>query len=357
MAVGKVAVNSPYATSQHRLWSSVAVKSPRIKQNLYKAKARDQSQFSSISSFSFLFFRPQSQYSIHRFEIMTTHTQEHNHAHPHGYHDEHDNIHSEFVPLSNPLTNSLTLPQPWPNVRTTLGPTTNNPNPNPPHPRHSLARTRPIKYSTNPRLCKWPRYRLNSKSLLALISILVLTTRKALFPLHPLATFQGIDIATAQVERFNAEVAKLAAGEGRIFAIQGDLTSPSAELKGKEWYNFDLAIISMALHHITNPISMLTHLRERVRKGGVIVVVDWLIENNPDDVALGEGSKYDEAKMKKLEHGPKIWSGFSERGILDDFKAAGCEGAKVRMFPVDLREAPEFMRGQDRLFIAKGVVV
>lgn len=108
----------------------------------------------------------------------------------------------------------------------------------------------------------------------------------------------------------------------------------------------------MALHHVVDPILLLRRLRERMRKGGVIVVVEWL----RDDVERGgEGEKYEEAKMKKLEHGPKIWPGFSEKGIEDDFKAAGCEAIEVKVFSVDI-EAPESMLGFDRIIIAKAIV-
>lgn len=194
-----------------------------------------------------------------------------------------------------------------------------------------------------------------SKSDCALFPLL--TSMQALLPHHPLATFHGLDIATAQVTRFNNEATKILGehdGKDRMLAVQGDLLAPTPSLTGADWSDFDVAIISMALHHIIDPIALLDKLKQRVRKGGVIVVVDWLVD---DDKEKGEvGEKYDESKMKKLEHGPKIWNGFSEKGIENDMKAAGCEMIEIKIFPVET-EAPEFMRGYDRMFIAKGVAV
>lgn len=140
-----------------------------------------------------------------------------------------------------------------------------------------------------------------------------------------------------------------------MFAVQGDILNPTSDKMGTEWFNFDIAIISMALHHVVDPITLLKRLRERVRIGGVIVVVDWLVDDSHDKKDE-VGEKYDKSKMKKLEHGPKIWNGFSEDGIQADLEAAGCERIEVEVFTVEM-EAPEFMAGYDRVFIAKAIVV
>lgn len=81
-------------------------------------------------------------------------------------------------------------------------------------------------------------------------------------------------------------------------------------------------------------------------------VLDWLVDDDEKD---GEGKKYDESKMKKLEHGSKIWNGFSEKGIQADLEAAGCEGIEIEVFAVEMK-APEFMAGYDKMFIAKAIV-
>jgi SAM-dependent methyltransferase len=184
------------------------------------------------------------------------------------------------------------------------------------------------------------------------------TVSIALHPLHSLATFHGLDIATSQVDRFNTEAIKLLGKEKQkrnMFAIQGDLTSPVPELKETEWFDFDIAIISMALHHVVDPILLLIRLRERVRKGGVIVVVDW-VKIDSDEGEDRKEKRYDEAKMKKLQHGPKIWPGFSKNEIEANLRAAGCEGIETKVFLVDI-ERSKLMWGHDKLFITKAVVI
>ncbi|KAE8396674.1 hypothetical protein BDV23DRAFT_177669 [Aspergillus alliaceus] len=55
------------------------------------------------------------------------------------------------------------------------------------------------------------------------------TVSSALLANFPNATFQGIDISTSQVRRFNDEATKLLAeSHDRMFAIQGDLYDPHA---------------------------------------------------------------------------------------------------------------------------------
>ncbi|KAL3475918.1 hypothetical protein BJX99DRAFT_258996 [Aspergillus californicus] len=95
-------------------------------------------------------------------------------------------------------------------------------------------------------------------------------------PIFPTATFQGIAIATSQVRRYNDKAGKLLGeSHGRMFAIQGDLYDPQPVLN-QDWTDFDTCIISFALHHTKDPVDMLTRLRQRLRKGGTLVIVDFL---------------------------------------------------------------------------------
>lgn len=54
-----------------------------------------------------------------------------------------------------------------------------------------------------------------------------------------------------------------------MFAVQGDILTPASDIMGTEWFGFDVAIISMALHDVVDPIALLNELRERVKSGGV----------------------------------------------------------------------------------------
>lgn len=177
---------------------------------------------------------------------------------------------------------------------------------------------------------------------------------QALLELFRNATFHGLDIATSQVKRFNEEAARLvpaAEAQSRMLAIQGDLNDPSDTLTQPEWFDFNAAIISMALHHVQDPSRLLKRLQKRVKRGGSLVVIDWLQQSETD----GRAST-DEARMTRLSGGPKIWPGFSIDDIKSHFNAAGCVDVDVVVYPEPI-DAPKEMEGYNRMFIAKAKTV
>lgn len=190
------------------------------------------------------------------------------------------------------------------------------------------------------------------------------TVSSALFDAFPNALFRGLDIATSQVKRYNHEAAKrLGLEDGsdaesgpssRMFAIQGDLTQPHADLSNPGWTGFDAAIISMALHHVREPGEFLKLLRQRIRPGGVLVVIDFL-QVSGSESGSQKGSS-DTGTMTKLEEGMKIWPGFSLDAIHAHMSSAGCKDVEVRLYPEPI-EAPSEMRGFNKMYISKGTVV
>ena len=142
-----------------------------------------------------------------------------------------------------------------------------------------------------------------------------------------------------------------------MWAIQGDLNEPSAALSSPEWSGFDAAIISMALHHVADPAAFLVQLRQRVRRGGSLVIVDWLRDTEAPDRANEEADpKYREGDMLRLPEGMSIWPGFSAREVGAIVAAAGCADVEVRVYPEPI-ETPAEMQGYDRMFIARATVL
>ncbi|KAK5114693.1 hypothetical protein LTR62_002266 [Meristemomyces frigidus] len=91
-------------------------------------------------------------------------------------------------------------------------------------------------------------------------------------------TIRGIDISEKMVEKYNEACRSSGLDEEKAHAVVGDiLTSPpSAELQGKEWYDFGVAVICLGFHHFEFPQLAVTRLVERLRKGGVLFIVDFL---------------------------------------------------------------------------------
>lgn len=177
---------------------------------------------------------------------------------------------------------------------------------------------------------------------------------QALLNSFPNATFHGLDIATSQVKRFNDEAARLfpvGEAKARMLAIQGDLNNPQDHLTQPEWFDFDAAIISMALHHVQDPTALLKRLHQRLKRGGSLVVIDWLQQSGND-----ASTSTDEARMTRLSEGPQIWPGFSMDDIKKHFNASGCTDVDIVVYPEPI-EAPKEMEGYSCMFIAKAKVV
>lgn len=132
-----------------------------------------------------------------------------------------------------------------------------------------------------------------------------------------------------------------------MLAIQGDLNDPRDNFTQPKLFDFDAAIISMALHHVQDPSKLLKRLQQRVKRGGSIVVIDWLQRSDNDASA-----STDEARMTRLPEGPHIWPGFSIDDIKRHFNAAGCIEVDVVVYSEPF-ETPKEMEGYNRMLIAK----
>ncbi|KAL8922040.1 MAG: hypothetical protein Q9172_003723 [Xanthocarpia lactea] len=98
----------------------------------------------------------------------------------------------------------------------------------------------------------------------------------------------GIDLSAGMVKMFNQRAATFEIPEGKkMFAVQGDLLAPSSaedgssishstSFAGKEWFDFDMAIMSMALHHVHSPEDAVKKLVERVKEGRSVLFIDWI---------------------------------------------------------------------------------
>ena len=175
----------------------------------------------------------------------------------------------------------------------------------------------------------------------------------------PTAVFRGIDSHPKQVERYNEEAGKLfGEGHDRMHAVQGDLDNPSSSLDQADWSNFDVAVISMALHHVPHPVKMLSQLRERLRTGGCLVVVEWYEEGDAPDATSGSDN-LDRDDMIVVNGGEKIWAGFTPRGLSVLLEQAGFTSADVKKPDISF-SIPESVGGpmsgkNKKLVFVKGV--
>jgi len=169
------------------------------------------------------------------------------------------------------------------------------------------------------------------------------------------------------VKLFNEEASKLLGPnhQDRMHAIQGDLNEPekTPALTRPEWFGFDCAIISFALHHVDDPIELLKLLKARVKPGGTIVVVECLKQDGAETDSATASSgikdgepKYNPANMKAVPMG-RVWPGFSVEDVHEDYAAAGCTDVDLRIWPepVELPKMPTF-GGRCTMYVSKAVV-
>lgn len=87
---------------------------------------------------------------------------------------------------------------------------------------------------------------------------------------------RGIDISETSVASYNEMAQRSGISIEQMHAVQGSIPPPleNTLLATEEFFNFDLIVISMALHHIEDQGGVLFGLYERLRSGGVLVVID-----------------------------------------------------------------------------------
>lgn len=85
------------------------------------------------------------------------------------------------------------------------------------------------------------------------------------------------------VEHYNARADNQGLSPEEMFAYQGNLTFTSTstipdrnpELENDDLYNFDIAVVGLGFHHFEDPALAARRLGERLKKGGVLAVVDF----------------------------------------------------------------------------------
>ncbi|PYH46861.1 class I SAM-dependent methyltransferase [Aspergillus saccharolyticus JOP 1030-1] len=93
----------------------------------------------------------------------------------------------------------------------------------------------------------------------------------------------GMDVSDGMVSEFNRNAQEAGLG-AKMTGVKADLLAEtgSEELSAAEYNNFDLVVVSMALHHFETPELALVRLGERLKKGGALMVLDILAQGYHD---------------------------------------------------------------------------
>lgn len=199
----------------------------------------------------------------------------------------------------------------------------------------------------------------------------------------------GIDLSTNMAAEYNMRANAQGLSAAEMSATVGNIFSESdphpAHLAAEKFFNFDLAAVGLGFHHFEDPVLSATRLAERLRPGGVLLVIDflphgndhWAHGGNGEGSSSGGGHHHHHAHGlghgHHAEHGgdgmelklqPEQWEkaqvtvqhhGFSEEEMKAAFEAAGLG----KDFAYDVVERPVVFKNADktmkrRVFMARG---
>ncbi|KAK6363994.1 hypothetical protein LTS17_012623 [Exophiala oligosperma] len=100
------------------------------------------------------------------------------------------------------------------------------------------------------------------------------TVSKALLPFVTQAI--GLDISPGMVFEYNKWAEETGSGSDRAWAYEYDMLAGEerSPLPGQNLSDFDIVVVSMALHHVSDPAKLMQRLGQCLRPGGTCVMLD-----------------------------------------------------------------------------------
>jgi SAM-dependent methyltransferase len=114
------------------------------------------------------------------------------------------------------------------------------------------------------------------------------------------------------VAAYNTNASNQGLHADEMSAATGNLLDPRdpspAEFKGEEWFHFDLAVVGLGFHHFEDPTLAATRLAERLKPGGVLMILDFLPHdpektNSTVTAGNGEGASSERGHSHGHSHG------------------------------------------------------
>ncbi|KAK4153714.1 methyltransferase [Chaetomidium leptoderma] len=96
----------------------------------------------------------------------------------------------------------------------------------------------------------------------------------------------GIDLSENMVATYNTRAENQGLAASEMHAYQGNLCDPAdpspAAFTSAEFSNFDVAAVGLGFHHFDDATLAARRLAERLKVGGVLVILDFLPHEKPD---------------------------------------------------------------------------
>ncbi|KAI9056035.1 hypothetical protein LZ554_000967 [Drepanopeziza brunnea f. sp. 'monogermtubi'] len=160
----------------------------------------------------------------------------------------------------------------------------------------------------------------------------------------------GIDLTEGMVNEYNTAALNQGISESEMHATRGNLIDANnpnpPELAGKEFFDFDIAAVGLGFHHFDDPALAAKRLAERLKKGGVLMIIDFV----PHSHVLGHGD-HSHTAAHTVTH-----NGFSQDDVKRMFEDAGV-GAKFeyKVIGHGFVFSENEKKNNRSLFFAKGV--
>jgi SAM-dependent methyltransferase len=127
------------------------------------------------------------------------------------------------------------------------------------------------------------------------------------------------------VNEYNKSAENQGIPQSEMHATLGNLLDPATpnppSLSGPEFHDFDIAAVGLGFHHFDDPNLAAKRLAERLKKGGALMIVDFMPHEHFHGHDEGHGHGHAHPAAKTVMH-----MGFSEEEIRKVFEGAGVGG-------------------------------
>ncbi|KAL8688422.1 MAG: hypothetical protein Q9218_005662 [Villophora microphyllina] len=179
----------------------------------------------------------------------------------------------------------------------------------------------------------------------------------------------GIDLSGAMVKAYNDIAERANVPVDQMHAVEGDILVPTPKnpgegdaLAGKAWFGFDMAVMSMALHHVDSPEDAVKHLVNRLKDGGMVLLIDWVLDSVKFPT-VGHSGHEQAGQPRWHDHASNVApgsehtitrAGFGNDEMLEMLSKAGCHDVGFIEFEEPTRLGDGEQAVMQRLFLAKG---
>lgn len=145
----------------------------------------------------------------------------------------------------------------------------------------------------------------------------------------------GLDISTGMVSEYNKWAQSTGFGSDKVWAYEYDMLAGEEPkpLPQHKLSDFDIVVVSMALHHVSDPAKLMQRLGKCLRPGGTCVILDRIPDStaSDNDAALSASQAemlktinkhgFSEAEMRRLYQDAGLGREFAYVVIPNPFKA------------------------------------